>query len=82
MDWLYIEDQGIVPLHRIIAISPYESAPIRRLLSQMDETLVVVLTNGRRRQTTLFLDSGHAIITALPLQTWAEQLQTPLPPFP
>ncbi len=66
MTWMMIAD-GVVALDRIVAVGRVGSAPIKRLLKVIPPPRVVVLTGRRRKETVIFLDSGHAVITAVPL---------------
>jgi regulator of extracellular matrix RemA (YlzA/DUF370 family) len=65
---------GVVALERIVAVGRVDSAPIKRLLKVTPLLQVVVLTGGRRKETVLFLDSGHAVITAVPLNEMKRRL--------
>ena len=66
---------GVVALDRVVAVGRVDSAPIKRLLTVVPQTRVVVLTGGRRKKTAVFLDSGHAVITAVPLQEIKRRLE-------
>ena len=71
MEWIEIEEQGVIQVDRIVAIALYESAPIRRMIGGLDAERVIVLTSGKRRSAVLILDSGHVAITALtPHEIW------------
>lgn len=74
MRWIMLAD-GVVALNRIVAVGRAESAPIKRLLSVVPPTRVVVLTGGRRKKTVVFLDSGHAVITAVSLSEIKRHLE-------
>ena len=65
MQWLEIEDQGLVLVDRIVAVGASDSAPVRRLIATLPLTKVVSLTGGRRRRTVIVLDSDHVVLTAL-----------------
>lgn len=65
MDWIAIENEGLVATGRIVAIGQVDAAPIRRLVQKTPEARVVILTGGQKRQTVLVLDSGHVVITPL-----------------
>ena len=65
MNWLTIENEGMVAAGRIVAIGQVEAAPLRRLVQETPESHVVVLTGGQKRRTVLVLDSGHIVITSL-----------------
>ena len=74
MRWIMLAD-GVVALDRIVAVGRVESAPVKRLLSVVPQTRIVVLTGGRRKETVLFLDSGHAVITAVSLTEIKRRLE-------
>lgn len=74
MKWLVVAD-GVIALDRIVAVGRVESAPTKRLLAVVPPTRVVVLTGGRRKETVVFLDSGHAVITAVSLDKLKQQLE-------
>ena len=64
MQWLVIEQLGIIQIDRIIAVGYIDSAPIRRLLDLTPIAHIIILTGGQRRQSAIILDSGHIILTA------------------
>ena len=72
--WLMVAD-GVIALERIVAVGRVEAAPIKRLLQVVPPPRVVVLTGGRRKETVVFLDSGHAVITAVPLDEIKRRLE-------
>jgi len=74
MAWLMIAD-GAIALERIVAVGRVDSAPIKRLLQVAPPPRVVVLTGGRRKETVIFLDSGHAVITAVSLDEIKRRLE-------
>ena len=74
MHWIEIEDQGMVMEERIVAIGPAESAPMRRLIAAVPEERIIILTGGNRRQSILIMDSGHLIVTAIPIPTLMQQI--------
>lgn len=74
MTWLMIAD-GVIALERIVAVGRVDAAPIKRLLQVVPPPRVVVLTGGKRKETVIFLDSGHAVITAVSLDEIKRQLE-------
>jgi regulator of extracellular matrix RemA (YlzA/DUF370 family) len=72
MDWIPIENEGLVAARRIVAVGQAEAAPIRRLIQETAASHVVILTGGQKRQTVLVMDSGHVVITPLTMEEWRE----------
>ena len=68
MDWLKIDDAGLIALGRIVAVGPAESGGMERLLRATPDNRLVILTGGRKRRSVLVLDSGHVIVTALTVE--------------
>lgn len=64
MKWIEIDEHGVVAVERIVAIAPYESAPIRRMLQRLPTEQVIILTSGKRRSAVIIFDSGHVAISA------------------
>ncbi len=75
MDTIMLDGIGYVSAARVIAIGKAGSAPLRRLLAALPPEKVVVLTGGRRRQSVMLLDTGHAVVTALPVGELRAQLE-------
>ena len=69
MNWITLEQSGIIFTDRIVAIAPAESAASKRLLASIPLNKIVSMTNGRKRETIVVLDSGHVILTAVQLPT-------------
>ncbi|MBX3057910.1 MAG: DUF370 domain-containing protein [Anaerolineae bacterium] len=76
MNWMTIENEGLVAAGRIVAIGLSEAAPMRRLVQQTPASHVIVLTGGQKRQTVLVLDSGHVVITSLTAVELLDLLRT------
>ena len=74
MDITEIENQGLVMTKRIVAVGLADSAGGRRLISALPDHLVVNLTGGRKRQILIVLDSGHVVLSALPLSQLQDRL--------
>lgn len=68
MDWLKLDDAGLVALGRIVAVGPSESGGMERLLRATPDDRLIILTGGRKRRSVLVLDSGHVVVTALTLE--------------
>jgi regulator of extracellular matrix RemA (YlzA/DUF370 family) len=75
MNWILIDDQGLIPIERIVTVGQTESAPMRRLLDQVATEQIIILTGGRKRQAAIILDSGHIVLTALPVTTIQKLLE-------
>jgi regulator of extracellular matrix RemA (YlzA/DUF370 family) len=65
MDWLKIDDAGLVALGRVVAVGPSDSGGMERLLRATPDDRLIILTGGRKRRSVLVLDSGHLVVTAL-----------------
>lgn len=76
MSWLFLEGYGVIAIERIVAVGPAEAAPIRRLLDVTPASHIIVLTAGHRRQSVVVLDSGHIVLTALPVTRLQQLLRT------
>jgi regulator of extracellular matrix RemA (YlzA/DUF370 family) len=68
MDWLKLDDAGLIALERVVAVGPAESAGMERLLRATPDDRLIILTGGRKRRSVLVLDSGHVVVTALTLE--------------
>jgi regulator of extracellular matrix RemA (YlzA/DUF370 family) len=58
---------GAVDAGQVVAIAPYTSKPIKRLLNSAASDQVLNLTYGYPRQTVLLLTNGYFIVTHLSL---------------
>jgi extracellular matrix regulatory protein A len=59
---------GLVAPERVLAAGRYESQPIRRAACQAKaEGRLIDLTYGRACKWVMFLDSGHIVLTAVPM---------------
>lgn len=75
MHTIVLDGIGFVSTDKVIAIGKADSAPLRRLLAALPPDRVVVLTGGRRRQSVILLETGHAVVTALPVDELRAQLE-------
>jgi regulator of extracellular matrix RemA (YlzA/DUF370 family) len=72
----HIGFNNILAMNRVIAISPPNSAPIKRTIQESrNKGLLVDMTNGRKTKAVIFADSGHIILAALAPETIAGRLQ-------
>lgn len=68
MSIVLLGEYGFVKAERILTVGKVNSAPMRRLLASLPREKVVYLTGGRRRQSVVLLDTGHAVVTALTVE--------------
>jgi len=63
---------NILAINRLVALTPPNSAPTRRLIQEAREKgLLVDMTSGRRTKAVLITDSGHVVLAALTPETIA-----------
>ena len=63
---------NMVAVSRVLAIISPESAPIKRIISDVRERgQLVDATFGRRTRAVIIMDSGHVILSALQPETVA-----------
>jgi regulator of extracellular matrix RemA (YlzA/DUF370 family) len=67
MRWVVVVGEGLIALDRIVAVGRVDAAPIKRLLRVVPADRLIVLTGGKKRETAVILDSGHVVVTAMPL---------------
>ena len=66
---------GSVATTRVLAIAGVDAAPIRRAVRQAEaDDQLIDLTHGRRRQSVLFLDSGHIVLSATSADILAQRM--------
>jgi len=72
----HIGFNNILAMNRVIAISPPNSAPIKRTIQESrNKGMLVDMTNGRKTKAVIFADSGHIVLAALAPETIAGRLQ-------
>lgn len=65
----------MVSASRIVAIVSPESAPIKRVIKEADESGELVnATYGRRTRAVIITDSSHVVLSALQPETIANRL--------
>lgn len=75
MSWLELDDHHLLRADRIIVVANANLAAGKRLLASVKGTrFQVELTAGRRRRTLLLLDTGHVVISALPVADIRQRL--------
>ena len=67
--FVHINGRGLIALDQVVAVGGARSAAMRRLIAVTPPTHLVDLTGGRKRESVLVLESGHVMLTALPLAT-------------
>ena len=66
---------NIVSANRIVAIVSPESAPIKRIVQEARERVMLVdATYGRRTRAVVITDSDHVILSAVQPETVAHRL--------
>lgn len=55
---------GSVDADRVVAIAPFKSKPIKRLLDAVDSGKVLNLTYGYPRQSVILLENGFVVVTS------------------
>ena len=69
---------NMVSAGRVLAIVSPESAPIKRIISDVrDKGQLVDATYGRRTRAVIIMDSGHVILSALQPETVAGRAGKP-----
>jgi regulator of extracellular matrix RemA (YlzA/DUF370 family) len=76
MDWLMIDDVGLVAARRVVAMARTDAGGVARLMRDTPPERVIILTGGRKRRSVLILDSGHLVVTALSIAQLAEHYGT------
>lgn len=66
---------NVVPKSRVISIVAYDSDPLRRQCAELEKMhRVIDATRGRKVKSVIFLDSTHAVLSAVARDTLAERL--------
>lgn len=74
---LHIGFGNIAFSHRIIAISPVDSAPMKRMIQEARErNRLIDATNGRKTRSIILTDSDHVILSAVQSETIAQRVET------
>ena len=61
---------NLIAAERLLAVVSPDSAPIKRLAQEVRERgLLIDASFGRRTRSVLVMDSGHAVLSALPPET-------------
>lgn len=74
-DLLEVGFGNTVPKNRVISIIGADSGPVQRHCRDLEAQLRVIdATRGRKVKSVIYLDSGHAILSAVSKDTLAERL--------
>ena len=55
-----------VSSERLLAVVSPDSAPIKRMQDSREIGMLIDATYGRKTQAVLIMDTGHAVLSALP----------------
>lgn len=55
---------GAIDADRVVAVAPFKSKPIKRLLNAVGPARVINLTYGYPRQSVVVLDNGYLAVTS------------------
>lgn len=76
MKLLSIGFGNFVSLEHVISIISPDSAPVKRMITEVREKgLLVDASFGRSTKGVIITDSGHVILSALPPEQLAERLE-------
>lgn len=69
MELMNIGFGNLLSRERLVAVVSPESAPVKRLVQESRERgLLIDATYGRRTASVLIMDSGHVVLSALPVE--------------
>ena len=65
---------SLVSQERLIAIVGTDSAPVKRVVQESRERgMLIDATYGRKTASVFIMDSGHVILSALPVERFEEK---------
>jgi extracellular matrix regulatory protein A len=68
---------NLVSASRIIAVVSPDSAPVKRLIQESrDRGSLIDATTGRKTRAVIVMDSDHLVLSALPVDELATELDT------
>ena len=71
MEFISIGFGSMVSRERVVAVVGPDSAPIRRMTQESRERgMLIDATYGRKTASIFVMDSGHVILSALPLENF------------
>ena len=66
---------NVVALNRVISVTDYDSAPIKRMVQEArDIGMLINATYGRKTRSVIVTDSDHIILSSVQPETIAERL--------
>ena len=72
MELIKIGFGSMVSRERVVAIVGPDSAPIRRMIQESRERgMLIDATYGRKTASIFIMDSGHVILSALPIEKYS-----------
>lgn len=75
MKLVNIGSGNMVSAQRIVSVVTPESAPIKRIIGDAKERGTLIdATHGRRTKTVIIVDSGHVILSYVPLDKLANRI--------
>lgn len=76
MELMNIGFGNLLCRERVVAVIAPESAPIKRLVQESRERgLLIDATYGRRTASVFITDSGHVVLSALPVERFGPKEQ-------
>ena len=71
MEFIKIGFGSMVSRERVVSVVGPDSAPIRRMTQESRERgMLIDATYGRKTASIFIMDSGHVILSALPLENF------------
>lgn len=71
MELMKIGFGSLISKERVVAVVGPDSAPIRRMTQESRERgMLIDATYGRKTASIFIMDSGHVILSALPLENF------------
>ena len=76
-DLLNIGFGSTVVAHRVVAILPPGSAPMKRLKDEAKENQRLIdATHGRKTRSIIIMDSNHIVLSAIQAETISQRFAT------
>jgi len=61
---------------KVMAMVPYDTAPVRRQVQNGNETgMVIDATKGKKTKTVIFLSNGMLVLSAIEIDTLAKRFK-------
>ena len=74
MELVNIGFGNLIAAGRLIAVVSPDSAPIKRLIQETRDGMLIDATYGRKTASVLIMDSDHVVLSALPAEKLAPRL--------